>query len=553
MAAVSSAQEQRLDSTIKRSLFHCPNNTGLCADVSRGIDLGFYSGHDEPAIVFYSSKSGSGNSLSTTLTIPVDPPTAPRQDGTGGTFNFQLHPAFWFGMVLCDNQSSPNSTPVCTPDSDANIFENPNPAAPDFIGHHPGGAILELQFYPPGGLNPCSHPKLWCAAMTIDSFSAQDLTGKLNNADCRRIVGDEPVNFAFLTATGVSQDSADPLNTGSSRKFNVIPGTTFLMKPGDTVQVSIHDSPAGLVAAVHDLTSGATGSMTASVANGFAQVLFAPDPNPQNPSITCSSRRIAFHPMFATSSERTRAVWTSHAMNVSFADEIGHHELCNGVKTEGGNCTKPGVTDPKGLDFDDVHGGCFSAAFLASLGLRPIGACIGGDFDFDSADYFLKWPGTGSPATDAALKPTPIRFTDPRFRPQGFVGDVESGGLEDFGRIAFETNLPGNEFISNPACDLATGVGCTNPPKGAAFYPIYSMTQSKGQCVWQLGGGSIPGTVNNFGGNAAAAYGSLLPVNYILQRSAQDPKGGSFVLFADYRRVLSKDPCDTDGDPGDTD
>jgi hypothetical protein len=42
------------------------------------------------------------------LTLPTDPPKLPRQDGSGGTFNFQLHPAFWFGMAMCDDQSAPN-------------------------------------------------------------------------------------------------------------------------------------------------------------------------------------------------------------------------------------------------------------------------------------------------------------------------------------------------------------------------------------------------------------------------------------------------------------
>ena len=31
--------------------------------------------------------------------LPNDPPTPPNDNGTGGTWNFQLHPAFWFGMA----------------------------------------------------------------------------------------------------------------------------------------------------------------------------------------------------------------------------------------------------------------------------------------------------------------------------------------------------------------------------------------------------------------------------------------------------------------------
>ena len=35
-------------------------------------------------------------------------------------------------------------------DSDANNLVSPNPAAPDYIGKHPGNAFMELQFYGPG-------------------------------------------------------------------------------------------------------------------------------------------------------------------------------------------------------------------------------------------------------------------------------------------------------------------------------------------------------------------------------------------------------------------
>jgi len=68
------------------------------------------------------------------LTLPKDPPTLPTQTGPAETFNFQLHPAFWFGMAMCDDQSSPNPggsavgpNVPCTPDSDANIYKQPGP------------------------------------------------------------------------------------------------------------------------------------------------------------------------------------------------------------------------------------------------------------------------------------------------------------------------------------------------------------------------------------------------------------------------------------------
>lgn len=58
--------------------------------------------------------------------------------------------------------------------------------------------------------------------------------------------------------------------------------------------------------------------------------------------------------------------------------------------------------------------------------------------------------------------------------------------LWNFSRVAFEADIPAIEESS--VCDVLTGKGCTNPPPGAVFYPIYSTTSVSGQCWWQLGG-----------------------------------------------------------------
>src|SRR5207249_392821 len=185
---------------------------------------GAYTGHDEPAILFYSNRAGAGNSMTYHMTLPSDPPTRPTQDGTGGTFNFKLHPAFWLGMALCDDQSSPNPdgssvgpNVPCTPDSDTNIYNSPNPASPDYIGHHPGAAFMELQFYAPGWVpwppgDSCD-PTKWCAALNIDSLSSNDNTGQEMNATCQKRVGVEYVNFAFVTKSGEPHAPPSPVNS----------------------------------------------------------------------------------------------------------------------------------------------------------------------------------------------------------------------------------------------------------------------------------------------------------------------------------------------------
>lgn len=120
----------------------------MCADPADGlINDGYYVGHDEPALLFYSATPGSGNSSLYYLTLPTDPPFNP---GSNTVNSFRLYTAFWVGMALCDSQSAPEFThSECTPDSDSNIFDGSDPTKADYAGHRPGGAYMELQFYPP--------------------------------------------------------------------------------------------------------------------------------------------------------------------------------------------------------------------------------------------------------------------------------------------------------------------------------------------------------------------------------------------------------------------
>src|SRR5947207_12564188 len=145
-----------------------------------------YIGHDEPSTLFYSNQPGSGNQMRYTLVLPKDPsPVNPTERGK--SFNFQLHPAFWFGMAMCDTQSFPELLSTCTPDSDKNIVD------PAISPRHPGTAFMEMQFYPPGWApwpagNSCDATK-WCAAFNIDSLSENPVTGQANNAACLAQVG----------------------------------------------------------------------------------------------------------------------------------------------------------------------------------------------------------------------------------------------------------------------------------------------------------------------------------------------------------------------------
>jgi len=479
--------------------------------------LGEYTGHDEPSLLFYSGASGSGNSQIYKLVLPTDPVQQPVQDGTGATWSFQLHPAFWFGMAMCDTQSSPEFQHAsCAPGSDGNIFDNPNPAAADYIGHHPGGAFMEMQFYPPGWApweagNSCSATQ-WCSALTIDSLSVSQVDNTVQNPDCLNHAGQEPVSFAFITTNGVPQASPDP-TTDFHPPFaasTVDPSKDLFYNPGDTLIVDMHDTPAGFQVVIHDLTTGQSGSMTASIGNGFKQVLYEPKGS------SCHTAPYAYHPMYATSSEHTRLTWTAHGYNVAFSDEIGHFEYCT-IGAHLGQCNHGNANDPAGSDDDEAP--CFSA--LDSL-LVQIGGCIGTDVDFDGVPYQPQsWPGTGSTQPVS----TPARFTSPLFN-----------GSQNYDRVAFETDLPRIEFATNPRCNRSTGAGCVNPPAGANFYPLFTTGPTGLGCTWQIGGPSIPGTTNTFGGSSTTEFGPLLSLTY-------PQPGGSFSRFNNFRNVLVSNPC----------
>jgi hypothetical protein len=494
----------------------CSEAWSLCAEPESSIGYdGEYTGHDEPSLLFYSNQAGSGNSSIYDLTLPEESRVMPNQAGTGGTWNFQLRPAFWLGMALCDNQSAPEFThAACTPDSDTNIKNGSDPAAADYIGRHAGTAFLELQFYPPGwapwppGVSCDAHQ--WCAAMAIFSLNNDYNNNVPNNTDCLNTVGIEPANFAFVTLSGTPHAPPSPLEA-TADTFTPHSSSDLFMNGGDRLRVDIHDTSAGLVAVIHDLSTGQVGSMTASVANGFAQVNFEPNP------ASCSQSPYAFHPMYSTSSENTRVPWAAHTYNVAFSDEIGHFQYCANVPDEGGDCADPGA--------DDDDAACFSAAF--SL-LVPVGGCLASNIHFDGTSYLPDWPGTDpNRGQDAKYHPRSVEFTSPLFN-----------GTQNYSRVAFEADLPRIEaadFGGN--CNRTTGANCVNPPPGAQFYPIYTTAKHGNDCVWHLGGPYLQNTTNTFGGNSTAEYGPLLLSNYM---------GAGFMpvfRYNNFRQILNTNPC----------
>ena len=510
--------------------------SSLCtelADYGPAFGLNYYVGHDEPSAIFYSNQPGSGNRMRYTFTLPSDPsPTNPTTPGK--SYNFELHGASWFGMAMCDTQSYPEQVKTCTPDSDSNIVN------PRVSPRHPGTAFTELQFYPPGwvpwptwavavGASSCDATH-WCAALNVDSLSEDPVAGTVQNPTCAAKAGLEYINFAFVTHDGKSTGPANPLDATIDGTFTPNPSRDLFMNSGDRLTVTMHDTAQGLEVVIRDLTTGQSGSMTASPANGFAQIKFAPT------GTECQAIPYAFHPMYSTSSPDTRVIWAAHTYNVGFSDEIGHWQNCVGRQVP---ATPFGINDdgvpvscPQGNTEDDgepaeapAAGGDDNFCFPASEALLVhVQGCTDTNVGFDGVSYHPVWPDGNT-----LLHPTPIQFTSPL---------TGAGYKTPYSRAALEADLPRIEST----CDRFTGTGrCTLIPidddgQPAQFYPYFSIAHHSPQaCVWQIGG-SIPGTTNDFGKNSG--YGTLLKQYYL-----DFGTGRPVPRFNDFRNVFSPNPC----------
>lgn len=474
----------------------------LCAEVAdpeAAFGTNYYVGHDEPSTEFYSNTPGSGNHMRYQLTIPTEP-SGPFSQTKG--YDFELRPTFWFGMAMCDTQSYPEQSSKCKPDSDSNIV---NPA--NGFARAPGAAFEELQFYPPGWIQQFAgfscDPTKWCVALTIDSLSENPINGTTLNSACQAQVlgGVEYTNFAFLTLDGKPLGPPNPLQFDAATSGNPNNPDTFFLNQGDHASVTLTDTPSGLQTTVTDKTTGQTGTMVASAANGFGQIKYKPGGH------SCQELPYNFHPMYSTTSPQTRVLWAAHTYNVAFSDEIGHFDFCTHINPNSPSASCDGLEgipgDQEPADGDD--NACFSAE--QSL-LYPATGCVDSNAPgFDGVSYQKYWPD------GSATKPTSVLFSSP------MTGAAFS---TPYPQVAFEADLPRIEAADlGGACNRTTGVGCVNPPvtddgAPAAFYPYYStVSTSNGPAKCSFGiGSTLPNTVNNFGGSSTAEFGALLTSTY---------------------------------------
>jgi hypothetical protein len=470
-----------IQTSVKRTML-CTDLHGGKATGGRFYDNGYYIGHDEPDLRFLSSRPGSGNNVTWTETLGTDPAAAPTVTSPGHdvTHFLELSPAPWFSMTMCDPQSYPQNP--CTPESDANA------PGPDCIGANPctqanagaGSAFMELQFYPPGEAPfvdsiSCDNTH-WCAAVTIDSLEAT-LNFATINPNCT-----EPVNFAFLQTNGVP---AGPPSPQLSDLQTFTPNAnTLLMNPGDKITVHMLDAPASgggsaFEAVVTDLTTGQTGFMQASAANGFMNTNVS----------TCAGTPFNFEPEYSTAAAANISGWTALQTNISTQFEIGHFEPCSTVTSPATLLLAAGVSDtfwrhcvgayedtttrdggknPERSDAlcypqGDTHGG-----------LAPPNVVTGcqdnftqnGDLDFDGTPYWADWPNSTAPDTF----------------PSTFLQTAPTTGGRNYSQFQFQTDVA----LSESTCAGPAGGGCTVPPPNApgAFYPYWT---SPSACAWEFG------------------------------------------------------------------
>jgi hypothetical protein len=442
-------------------------------DEGRFSDNGHYIGHDEPSVRFISSRPGSGSDTTFTEQLPLDPKARPTvaHPGKDVTHWFELSVAPWISTTVCD----PDSAPLlpCKPRSDSN--------APQ--GQYPGGGqgFVELQFYAPGFApftdNLSCDNTHWCAALNIDSLECTgDGSGSCNN-NCV-----EPVNFSFLQTNGV------PTGPPSPQLSNLATFTpnakTLKMNPGDKIQVHFFDAAIknghALETRIKDLTSGQSGFMIASAANGFKNT----DP------FTCKGNPFNFEPAYSSARAANIIPWGIGPYLINDQFEIGHFEPCTSVTgqatfTDGTfkdtyfkHCAGPYEPSPDSGNLEPDDSPCYKAGDTHG-GTAPPNVVTGcdvffdaiGDLDYDGTSYRANWPDS----TTAGPFPTPFLQQQP----------VSAGGHQ-YPQIQFVTDASATEFNTN--CNLITGTGCVLPPKGPGhFYPYFTQAKVGGQCVWEFG------------------------------------------------------------------
>ena len=471
----------------------------------RFYDNGRYIGHDEPDLRFLSSVPGSGNNVTWHETLGTDPAAAPTVSKPGHDVNHwaELTSAPWFSMALCN----PFSFPLlpCQPNSDVNAPGTINAPVPPGVYPGAGSSFLEMQFYPPGEApfvdNISCNNKFWCASLHINDAECTENFTTCNN-NCI-----EPTNFAFIQTNGV------PTGPPSPQKADLATNTpnknTLMMKPGDHLVIHIWDAPVpgqkgqkALETSIRDLTSGQSGFMQASAANGF----MATNIN------DCSGTPFNYEPEYNTAAPDNVVPWAADLVNVSTQMETGHFEACSRVTQplSVNTIPFPGLSQFTDVTWNKCHGPYENAAPPGSEKHEPgdafcypkgdnhfhqaapniVTGCVddvfqNGDLDYDGNPYWADWPTSASP--------------------NRFPGSFQQSPPTTNGKTYSRWQIQTDAALSEASCQFPDPSGCKVPPPDAPgkFYPYWTQTTS---CLWELG--NMPNG-NTFG--KQAQYGTIHP------------------------------------------
>jgi hypothetical protein len=388
-----------------------------------------------------------------------------------------------------------------------------------------------MQFYPPGMApfvdNVSCDNTHWCASLHIN-----DLECTVNFASCNGNCV-EPTNFAFIQTNGVPTGPPGPQLADVAT--NTPNQSTLLMNPGDKLQIHISDAPVpghpgqnALLTSINDLTTGQTGFMQASAANGF----MATNIN------DCSGVPFNYEPEYNTSAPLNIVPWAALQVNVSTQFEIGHFEACtslsnpvkvsklpgllpyfSAVKDKTWNtCNGPYENTAPGGDgsnntAEQGDAFCYPAGDTHK-GLAPpniVTGCLddvfqNGDLDFEGSPYWPDWPNSTTPntfpSTFLQLQPTTgAGVTYPSFQ------------IQTDAALSMSTC---NNFPTST-------VGCSVPPPNGPgkFYPYWTLTTN---CQLEFGNMTNGNTFDGF-----AQYG------------VADPAVGYAELFG----PIQTNPCAT--------
>jgi hypothetical protein len=348
----------------------------------------------------------------------------------------------------------------------------------------------------------------WGAALTIDSLEATQGFETINE-NCA-----EPVNGSFIEKNGVPNGPPSPqlANLASSTPN----AETLLMNPGDQIRLHIFNPAVpgehgahALEAKVTDLTTGESGFIQASAANGFMNTNI----------LDCSGTPYNFQPEYSTAKKKNLSPWGAGTEVISSSFETGHFTPCTSISGKEKIKLAPGVTDTQ---FNFCHGPYQDAGGPETEALEPTKApcfpkgdehgglaagfpdtttgCLdfedGGDIAFIGTPYYEEWPTSTTPTAN----PSTWQIESPT-----------GPGTQAFTSYQFQTDLPFSELTT--CVDPNHPQGCTapSPISPGGFYPYWTQATSpkSGKCVWEFGNVTNGKT---FGG--VKQYGKLNPNNF---------------------------------------